>query len=534
MTKPLFPLLVAGTLLVVACQPWYRDDLRRGRKALRQPSADAVLEKAQRAHNAGDEKRAIALARDAVVRDPRSGPAYEALAGYLRAAGRRQEACFIARRGLEFSNSAALRRILIENSLADGLTSAALDWVDPATVQAAAAAGIPGVADLARAESLASTAPGQALAMYAAWRETYGVPDHPILRADAERIVGAAWADESTRTRLSGLLDAADREAAAGHVAVALVLYSQLLAEVPAEVQAQHVRGYLYAAATAKDPGAIDPRAHDLAVQGDAALAEGSLGQAIQLYRRAVALAPWWSAAQHNLAILFEMAGRTDEARRTRDIAQHLQANLSHPPPPVERSLASRDDDLALDYPDTDRDGLNDFVDECSNEAGPARNQGCPEADPDRDGDGVVDRLDNCPDEIGTDVNHGCQNEQLVALTSDQLTLLEKVSFRTRKPSAILERSRRVLDNVAAVLGAHPEIAKVRIEGHTDSRGSDSKNLRLSQGRAQAVRDYLIVAGIAPARLEAVGYGESKPIASNESRSGRETNDRIEFHFNDE
>lgn len=531
MTKPLFPLLVAGTLLLVACQPWYRDDLRRGQKALSQPMTEALLDKAHRAHDAGDEKRAIALARDAVVRAPGSGPAYEALARYLRAAGRRQEACFIAQRGLQYSNAAELRQILIEDALADGLTSAALDWVAPATVVGATAAGIPGAADLARAETLSSTDPKQALAAYATWLETYGVPDHPILRAAVERIVGAAWADESTHAMLSALLDAADQEAASGHAAVALVLYSQLFYELPAEAQAQHARGYLYAAAAAKDPAAIEPRAYDLAVQGDAALAKGGLGQAIQNYRRAVARAPWWSTAQHNLAILFEMAGRTDEARRTREIAQRLQANLSRPPPAPEPARASLDYDPTLDYPDTDGDGITDFVDECPNEIGPADRQGCPDPDPDRDGDGVVDRLDNCPDEVGTEVNHGCQNAQLVVIGSDELTLLDRVAFRTRNSSVIVKSSLRVLDNVAAVLGAHPEITKVRIEGHTDSQGNDAKNMSLSQQRARAVRDYLLERGIDFSRLEAIGWGESKPIASNKTRKGREENARIELHI---
>jgi len=79
------------------------------------------------------------------------------------------------------------------------------------------------------------------------------------------------------------------------------------------------------------------------------------------------------------------------------------------------------------------------------------------------------------------------------------------------------------------VLVNHPEVRKVRIEGHTDSRGSARMNQRLSQGRAEAVMNYLLGQGIMAARLEARGYGENKPIAPNSSRRGREQNRRVEF-----
>ena len=79
------------------------------------------------------------------------------------------------------------------------------------------------------------------------------------------------------------------------------------------------------------------------------------------------------------------------------------------------------------------------------------------------------------------------------------------------------------------VHGATDEIGREVIEGHTDSRGSDRYNLRLSQGRANSVRSYLIRRGIDPVRMEAVGYGEQKPIGSNRTRAGRAQNRRVEF-----
>ncbi|MEZ4368853.1 MAG: OmpA family protein, partial [Kofleriaceae bacterium] len=75
-----------------------------------------------------------------------------------------------------------------------------------------------------------------------------------------------------------------------------------------------------------------------------------------------------------------------------------------------------------------------------------------------------------------------------------------------------------------------PKIA-VRIEGHTDSQGKDADNLRLSQRRADAVRDYLIGKGIDGDRMVAKGYGETIPIADNRTKGGREINRRVEFQI---
>jgi len=71
------------------------------------------------------------------------------------------------------------------------------------------------------------------------------------------------------------------------------------------------------------------------------------------------------------------------------------------------------------------------------------------------------------------------------------------------------------------------------IEGHTDSTGAADYNLQLSDGRATAVRAALIERGIAPSRMEAIGYGESRPLESNQSRDGRAKNRRVEFKIVD-
>jgi OOP family OmpA-OmpF porin len=90
-----------------------------------------------------------------------------------------------------------------------------------------------------------------------------------------------------------------------------------------------------------------------------------------------------------------------------------------------------------------------------------------------------------------------------------------------------------LLDEVAQAMADHPKIS-VRIEGHTDSQGSDSYNLKLSGGRANAVRDYLIRRGVDAGRMVAQGYGESVPIADNRTNAGRSQNRRVEFVITDQ
>jgi len=189
--------------------------------------------------------------------------------------------------------------------------------------------------------------------------------------------------------------------------------------------------------------------------------------------------------------------------------------------------LDSFQDDDGCPDPDNDGDGVVDLQDNCPMEPGVIENRGCP--DRDRDGDTVVDRVDNCPDEPGTVENHGCREQQLVELRQGQLVILEKIYFRVNS-ATIDRRSFPLLDQVAAVLNAHPEILKVRVEGHTDSRGADARNLSLSQRRVNSVMTYLVRKGVARGRLEAVGYGETRPVIPNAATEDEhEANRRVEF-----
>lgn len=184
------------------------------------------------------------------------------------------------------------------------------------------------------------------------------------------------------------------------------------------------------------------------------------------------------------------------------------------------------DDDGRPDF-DNDGDGVPDVEDECQNEAGVAVTKGCP--DPDSDADGVPDRVDNCPNEAGLRVNMGCLKPQLVEIHYDHLAISKKVYFGTAK-SKIQKRSYALLDNVAEVLSAHPEILLVEVEGHADPRGSDAFNLKLSHRRAAAVVSYLVQRGIGEDRLIAKERGESaleRPDAVTDEE--HEANRRVQF-----
>ncbi|GAG93786.1 unnamed protein product [marine sediment metagenome] len=106
--------------------------------------------------------------------------------------------------------------------------------------------------------------------------------------------------------------------------------------------------------------------------------------------------------------------------------------------------------------------------------------------------------------------------------------ILEGIKFDFNK-ATIKPESELVLHNAVTILTNHPDI-KVEIQGHTDSVGRESYNLKLSQARADAVREYLIrFRNIDSGRLIARGYGEQQPIASNLTEEGRNLNRRVEF-----
>ncbi|MBI5498278.1 MAG: OmpA family protein [Deltaproteobacteria bacterium] len=177
--------------------------------------------------------------------------------------------------------------------------------------------------------------------------------------------------------------------------------------------------------------------------------------------------------------------------------------------------------------PDNDKDGLVDGVDNCPNDAGPASNNGCPVTD--RDGDGILDDQDRCPDEPGIPEEQGCPKKYtLIVVTQEKIEIKQQVHFAKNK-AKILPDSFELLAQVADAIKS-AKLKKILIEGHTDSDGPDARNLRLSQSRADAVREHLIKkGGVGSDVLESIGFGETRPIASNKTAKGKALNRRVEF-----
>jgi OOP family OmpA-OmpF porin len=179
---------------------------------------------------------------------------------------------------------------------------------------------------------------------------------------------------------------------------------------------------------------------------------------------------------------------------------------------------------------DTDADGIFDPVDACPTVPGkpnpdPAKN-GCPD---DTDGDGILDAVDACPKDPGPanadPAKNGCP---LVVVTAGEIKINEQVQFDTDK-ATIKPVSNALLDSVAAVIKAHPEIKKLEVQGHTDSQGPKAHNQQLSQQRAESVRKALESRGVEKTRLVSKGYGQDKPIGDNSTDVGRTQNRRVQF-----
>jgi OOP family OmpA-OmpF porin len=174
---------------------------------------------------------------------------------------------------------------------------------------------------------------------------------------------------------------------------------------------------------------------------------------------------------------------------------------------------------------DEDKDGVTDDVDQCPGtpEGTTVDRNGCP----DSDGDGVADPNDKCP---GTPAGEtvdadGCP-VGLPKGSGEAVEITLEVLFDTNKAvvkSEFFENIQRVAD----FMRTYPRTT-AEIEGHTDSKGSNAHNKRLSQRRADAVREVLVSKfGIDTGRLRAAGYGEERPIADNKTEAGRQKNRRV-------
>jgi outer membrane protein OmpA-like peptidoglycan-associated protein/opacity protein-like surface antigen len=241
---------------------------------------------------------------------------------------------------------------------------------------------------------------------------------------------------------------------------------------------------------------------------------------------------------------------------------------------------------------DTDGDGITDDLDKCPNEAGPKENDGCP--DKDSDGDGIVDRKDKCPDKAGPPERDGCPEEDRdhdgivdskdkcpddaedkdgfedadgcpdpdndkdgIPDVSDKCPnepetkngyqdedgcpdevpvavkaftgVVKGINFR-RNSADIKASSFPLLKQAISVFKSYPAL-RVEISGHTSTEGKREFNMKLSRKRAEAVKAFLVSAGIDESRVGTIGYGPDKPIADNDSKDGQEKNRRIEFRL---
>lgn len=143
-----------------------------------------------------------------------------------------------------------------------------------------------------------------------------------------------------------------------------------------------------------------------------------------------------------------------------------------------------------------------------------------PEVELDRDGDGIIDSKDKCPDEKGIKENFGCPDIQA------RLNELAKMVFFKTDKDELTPAAIKPLTEAYEILKTYANTTLV-IEGHTDSRASDAHNLDLSRRRANSVKMFFVNKGLDAKRFTTFGYGESRPIADNETEEGRAMNRRV-------
>ena len=177
---------------------------------------------------------------------------------------------------------------------------------------------------------------------------------------------------------------------------------------------------------------------------------------------------------------------------------------------------------------DSDGDGVLNSEDNCPDEAGDSDNNGCPWEDD--DGDGVLDRDDDCPNEPGDKANKGCP---LKAKTITDIISKENSIILFQANSSVLnEMGQSAIRILAEGLKKHSDLSII-VEGHSSSDGSESYNQNLSEKRSNSVKSLLENLGIDGFRIKAVGYGEGKPVDTNNTSSGRANNRRVVFRLSD-
>ena len=207
------------------------------------------------------------------------------------------------------------------------------------------------------------------------------------------------------------------------------------------------------------------------------------------------------------------------------------------------------EDEDGCPEPDNDRDGVLDVKDSCPNEPEDLDafedTDGCPEPDNDKDGlcDPWVEQrgeqkkyaekckgVDKCPlepeNKNGYNDDDGCPD---VMFTCDEFKIADKVNFATGSHK-ILPNSFKLLDVVAETMKEHPEAVEIEVQGHTDIRGSRAMNTKLSDRRANSVKEFLVKKGVAPERLTSRGYGPDVPLEPGKvDKAYWDQNRRVQF-----
>ncbi len=224
--------------------------------------------------------------------------------------------------------------------------------------------------------------------------------------------------------------------------------------------------------------------------------------------------------------------GCPDSVELDRD-GDGIPDNIDKCPDDPEDKDGFEDEDGCPD-PDNDKDGILDVDDLCPNDPedfdGFEDKDGCP--DPDNDKDRILDKDDKCPNEPetynGFEDEDGCPDKGKVIVRRGKLEILDKIYFETDK-AIIKPISYPILDAIAATLKGNPEILLIEVQGHADERGDDDYNMRLTEARSQSVRTYLSDKGVEPGRLQAHGYGETRPVCNEHNEDCWSKNRRVEF-----
>lgn len=199
---------------------------------------------------------------------------------------------------------------------------------------------------------------------------------------------------------------------------------------------------------------------------------------------------------------------------------------------------------------DNDQDGLADAKDRCPNvledKDGFADEDGCPDFD--NDGDGINDypvKSDMCPDKPeaynGLEDIDGCPDElpqeapkpkefENIVIEDSRIVFKKQILFATNSAKIVGDLSEKILDECGEALKMKNEV-RVQVEGHTDERGPDKKNKKLSQQRAESVVAALVKRNIARSRLVPIGFGEERPVDPAHNAAAWDKNRRVEFNF---